>query len=98
MANILCDYKNECEYRQYIITVLFEFRLMLYQPKFMLSEQFFTQDVEFKKSFFIERIHTLQLNEKLTENTEESEKMKRMISGYKDLLIKLAPDFNFNSI
>ena len=54
----------------------------------MLSEQFFTEDVEFKKNFFTERIHTLQLNQKLTEDPEESEKMKRMISGYKDMLKK----------
>ena len=64
----------------------------------MLSEQFFTQDVEFKKNFFIARIHTLQLNEKLTEDHDESEKMKRMISGYKDLLSRLDPSFNLNSI
>jgi len=60
----------------------------------MLSEQFFTQNVEFKKNFFNERIHILRENKKNTENLEESEKINRMILGYEDLLKKLNEKFN----
>ena len=60
----------------------------------MLSEQFFTQNVEFKRNFCSERIQILRENKKNTKNLEESEKINRMILGYEDLLKKLDQKFN----
>jgi hypothetical protein len=50
------------------------------------------QDIKFKKNFFIKRIKMLR------ENSDETGRIKRIISGYTHYLKDLIPDFNIDSI
>ena len=54
----------------------------------LLSEQ----EIQFKKDFFIKRIKMLR------ENSDETGRIKRIISGYAHYLKDLIPDFNIDSI